>query len=616
MKSIILLPLTCLMIQYSSAQNFTRVEDLAKIDHAQRTNGVAVADYDQDGDLDIFFVGFESFDFSNDTTWNRLLKNNGDATFTDVTMAAGFDAQFVNTDIPAARGEKMGAAWGDYDNDGFPDLFLTNSREDQLYHNEGDPDGSGQVTFIDVTEQAGVIGCHQCYSASGLWWDYDQDGDLDLYVSVVNGFNIMYKNRGDGTFENVTSQLGLGGAGITWTSVAIDANRDGLIDLYNINDTQENQLLVNRGTWFDEFTSPFGLGDEGAGMGVTIGDYNNDGLFDIYITNIFSHHPNPLYTHLPARDYRDDAGAVGVENTGWGWGTHFFDCDHDGDEDLYAVNGVEEKQYIHGDLQTDVNNFFFKSLFVEGDESFVDWSVESATDGSAKARGLEVFDYDEDGDLDLLVSNSQDKPYLYRNETIDDRQSESRNWIRIWLQGTTSNRDALGSEVKVIVDGISYYRWHHGASFLGQSLKPVHFGLASAKTIDEIQVTWPNGLIESIYDVPVNQTIKIIEEGGLTTAVESAGPPLFEVVKSYPNPFSHSTTLYFNLPETGSLDVRIFSLTGQELFRRSQTNYGVDRLEISWDGTNQNGNYVPAGVYFYTMNYKNYRVSGKLLKIE
>ena len=197
-KPIALLLISLFIFNTNSAQNFVRVEDQAGLGHLTHNNGVAVADYDRDGDLDIFMVGFWSFDPFDETTWSRLLKNNGDATFEDVTLEAGFDHQFVNTDIAAARGEKMGAAWGDYDNDGYPDLFLTNSREDQLYHNEGDG------TFVDRTEQAGVVGCHQCYSASGLWWDHDRDGDLDLYVSVLNGNNIMYENKGDGTFKNIT----------------------------------------------------------------------------------------------------------------------------------------------------------------------------------------------------------------------------------------------------------------------------------------------------------------------------------------------------------------------------------------------------------------------------
>jgi len=179
MKYLALL-LAILGVQNIGAQDFTRVEDEAQLGHASHNNGVAVADYDRDGDLDIFLVGIRSFIYSEDTTWNRLFKNNGDGTFEDVTIIAGFDNQYVNDDLMAIWGEKWGAAWGDYDNDGYPDIFLTHSGEDQLYHNEGDG------TFVDVTKEAGVEGCHTCYSSSGLWWDHDRDGDLDLYVSVLS----------------------------------------------------------------------------------------------------------------------------------------------------------------------------------------------------------------------------------------------------------------------------------------------------------------------------------------------------------------------------------------------------------------------------------------------
>ncbi len=595
----------------ASGQDFIRMEDQAGLGHLTDNNGVAVADYDRDGDLDIFMVGFWSFDDQDETTWNRLLKNNGDATFADVTLAAGFDRQFVNTSVPAARGEKMGASWGDYDNDGYPDLFLTNSREDELYHNEGD--GS----FVNVTEQAGVVGCHECYTSSGLWWDPDRDGDLDLYVSRVNGNNIMYENKGDGTFDEVTSKFRLSGAGITWTSVAIDANQDGFLDLYLANDTQENQFFENQeGSIFLESTGPYGLADEGAGMGVTVGDYNNDGLFDIYVTNIFNHHPNPLYTQLPEKNYRDDARAMGVEDTGWGWGTHFFDCDHDGDLDLYAVNGVEEKGILFNEEQVDVNNFFFKSLFMEGTESFEDFSVGSATAGSARARGLEVFDYDDDGDLDLLVANSRDKPYLYRNEIIKDEQPESKNWIKIWLEGTDSNRDAYGTEVIAIIDGKTYHRWHHGAAFLGQSSKPVHFGLGSAELIDEIRITWPSGLNESVYDIPVNQTLSL-REGDNTRITGVQDDILKSSIEAYnyPNPFDVSTTLRFNVTKTGTLDVKIFSIIGEEVYTTSQLVSRSGEIQISWQGSDVQGENLSPGLYFYTAELEKDRAYGKMVKI-
>lgn len=247
-----------------TAQNFTRVEDLANLDQISKMIGVAVADYDKDGDLDIYFSGFHSFDASDATTWNRLMKNNGDGTFTDVTIEAGFGIQHSSSDLTiVCEGFKLGVAWGDYDNDGYPDLYLTNRGANQLYHNEGNG------TFVDVTDIAGVHGCTICFNASGLWWDHDRDGDLDLYISVLDGENTLYENKGDGAFNRVTDIWQLGGEGATWSSAPLDLGKDGFLDLYLANDTQINQFFENRtGFFYNEASRAYRLADEGAGMGI------------------------------------------------------------------------------------------------------------------------------------------------------------------------------------------------------------------------------------------------------------------------------------------------------------------------------------------------------------
>jgi hypothetical protein len=593
----------------ASGQEFVHVENEVGLDEARNSNGVAVADYDNDGDLDIFLVGYHSFVPSEDTTWSRLFRNNGQGAFEDVTVEAGFDRQFINMDVPAARGEKMGAAWGDYDNDGFADIFLTNSREDQLYHNNGDG------TFTDVTTKAGVQGCHNCYSASGLWWDHDTDGDLDLYVSIVNGENIMYENLGDGTFRDVTNQTGLAGAGITWTTVALDVGKDGFLDLYLANDTQINQFFENRtGLVYNEASRAYRLDDEGAGMGIAIGDYNNDGYFDLYVTNIFNHLPNPLLMNTGNRRFQNVAAEVGVDNTGWGWGTQFFDCDHDGDEDLVVVNGVEEKQSIGGVIQEDVDNFFFRNMIMEGGEGFVDYSKESGANGSARARGLEVFDYDNDGDLDMIVGNTKDHPYFYRNETIDaDQSDDGRNWIHIWLEGTISNRNAFGTQVMITVDGRSYYRWHHGAGFHGQSIKPVHFGLGESNQIDEIEVTWLSGMVESYSDIEANQIVGIKEGSGLITSIhETQGSITSGHI--YPNPFLDEARFDLRLNQPGEVTLRIFTIYGQELLREKKNVDITGSVKFIWDTTKLSGQ-IPAGVYYYIAESNSDRISGKLSKL-
>lgn len=592
------------------SQSFLRVDDVAKIDHVTKTNGVAVADYDQDGDLDIFFTGIENFNFNFPDTWNRLLQNQGDGTFKDVTVEAGFEVQYINGQELAARGEKMGASWGDYDNDGFPDLFLANSREDQLFRN------NRNGTFENVTQTAGVAGCNDCYSGSGLWWDHNRDGNLDLYVSNLRGPNIMFENNGNGTFSDVTEQTGLAGdiLGITWSSVAVDIGKDGILDLLNMNDTQENQFFENRGSVYSEAARAYRLNDEGACMGVTVGDYNNDGFFDIYITNIFSHHPNPLFSNLGDRRFADAALQQEVDNSGWGWGTHFFDADHDGDEDLYAVNGPIDK--LNQVTQPDLDNVFFKNLMVEGTPTFENRTTESGAGGLAKGKGMEVFDYDNDGDLDMVVANMEEAAYLFQNELIKGTQPADKNWIKIWLEGTTSNRDGFGSEVKITIGDKSYYRWHHGAAIFGQSIKPVHFGVGDSNKIDEIQIVWLSGRREVLFDVTVNQTLRLKEgEQELVTAIDE--DPIRQSIfqGNYPNPFTQTTTFRFESNKPGKIALKIFSTDGKLLSDFAQSNSNQGPVKFQWNGTNRQGNLLPAGIYFYQAHFDGERIHGKLVKV-
>lgn len=611
MKTLLLLFLNVFTLSTAMSQTFKRVEELAKMAHVQNTNGVAVADYDQDGDLDVFFTGLNQFDPNDETTWNRLLENKGDGTFEDVTIEAGFSIQFYNDGLRAERGEKMGVAWGDYDNDGFPDLFLANSREDQLYHNEGDG------TFVDVTEQAGVAGCQVCYSASGTWWDHDRDGDLDLYVSILNGANIFYENKGDGTFENITEREEMEGQlSITWSSVALDVGKDGFLDLLNVNDTQYNEFFENRsGQRYNEASRANRLDDDGAGMGVTIGDYNNDGFFDIYITNIYNHQPNPLFTNSGNRRFTEDAEAMGVWDTGWGWGTHFLDFDHDGDEDLAAVNGPIDK--LHQEVQPNINNILFKNTLKEGTLGFVDASTELEGSSNAKSKGFEVFDYDQDGDLDMVVANMDAPAYFYQSQTIDESKITEldENWLQIKLEGTTSNRDALGTTVEVKIGGQSYYRYHHGAAVFGQSLKPVHFGLGTGTMIDEIRFTWLTGITEAIYNIPANQILEFKEGAGTVVEEETTENPsngggvIVERHYNFPNPFRNATTISFDLAIIGNLNLKIYSVLGKLIFEADALVENIGTLDIEMDAKN-----LPAGVYYYQAEIGDKVMRGNMVK--
>jgi hypothetical protein len=307
---------------------------------------------------------------------------------------------------------------------------------------------------------------------------------------------------------------------------------------------------------------------------------------------------------------------MGVDNAGWGWGTKFFDCDHDGDEDLYVITGVMTKALINDIEQQDEDNFFFKNLLMDGTERFQNWSVESAADGEARGRGFEVFDYDSDGDLDMISANVENPPYLYQNLAISNGQPSLGNWIQIWLEGTESNRNAFGTEVKITIDDKSHYRWHHGGGIFGQSITPVHFGLGSAQVIDEIQITWPLGDVETVLDVPVNQVMRLTEgENTRVTGLEDETQEAPFEIRNYPNPFSGSTTILCDLAKPGDLELNIYSITGQELFHAEHRNAGPGFMEIVWKGRDKNGFNLPSGVYLYSANFNDHHLNGKLLKI-
>lgn len=581
------------------AQSFKLKTSEAGLSSAVRSNGVAVADYDLDGDLDIFFVAQKEYDRNNPDTWSRLFRNNGDGTFSDVTEEAG-----ILSDVTMPRGNPMGfkygANWGDYDNDGDPDLYLTNYGPNELYQNNGDG------TFTEITETAGVAGGPQDMSSTACWWDYDLDGDLDLYVSTWGGYstdpeftvNKMFENVGGDKFIDVTEVSALGDTGRTWVSLPIDADNDGWLDIYVVNDFGANTFYRNKGDkTFEEATAAFGLEDEGAGMGVTVGDFDQNGFFDIYLTNIADlvpPTPNPLFANTGEGYFINRSIELGVDRAGWAWGCEFFDCDHDGDLDLYVVNGFRLEPG---------NNVFFLNHLSEGRLRFVDVSSATGTDGGAEARGLVVFDYDNDGDLDLAVANFDGAPYLYENVTA------VKNWLKVDLEGTVSNRNAFGASVRVTINGRSDYRLNDGVEFLGHSVQPLHFGVGEASVVDELTVRWPNGVEETFTNIETNQTIKIVEGVGIVTSVEAptspaAVPKQFALLGNFPNPFNGSTVIRFELPSAGRVQVSIFNLLGRKVRTLERTFSTAGTHQLRWEGTDQQDNPLPSGFYLYRVRFQ------------
>jgi hypothetical protein len=524
----------------------------------QFTNGLAVADFNQDGLLDLYIVSREAFDKDKPETWNRLLRNVGNG-FIDETEKASLHIQFSD-DKYAEEGIKMGASWGDYNNDGYPDLFLTNYGKDQLWRNKGDG------TFEDISQKAKIEGSSDNYSSSALWWDYDNDGDLDLYVSSWQGKNRLYRNDWNDVFTDVSAQSNLEEVGRTWTSIPFDINKDGWQDIYIVNDFGENFLYQNdtKGG-FIEKTRAYGLRDIGEGMGVDICDYHNDGNFDIYLTNIWQTHQNPFFVN-DGEKFTNQARLVNLGNTGWAWGIRFFDLEHDMDEDMYVVN----QRFFEG------GNPESNKLFIKTEAGFEEKGRIYGVDNQTDARGLEVFDFNRDGDLDLFIGPWGGKPILYENRII-----AKGNWLKIQLQGTESNRDALGAVVRIKTGTQLQHRLHHGANYLGQSIKPLHFGLSGHEMIEEISIYWPSGRVEKLIDIAANQTLLIIE--GAQPAVEEpiyGTPPELstntkEILQTKlgfqitPNPVTTTARLTFNSNRKQKVRMRITDVLGKTYYEAS-----------------------------------------------
>lgn len=478
-------------------------------------SGAAWRDYDNDSRLDLYIVNSALVRPAPDAVLpkNALYRNNGDGTFTDVTDAAGV----------GDTGWGMGCAFADYDNDGDADLYVTNYKANQFYRNNGDG------TFKRFSSGAGGIG-HNGFGAGIAWGDYDADGYLDLYVGnyieyskVPQGdevffpydffgqTNILYLNKGDGGFINITNAAKVnGGFHLTLGVAAADYDADGDLDLYLANDTDQNILYRNDGELtFMNTNQPdarSGTGDIRSGMGVTWGDYDNDGDLDLFVTNWLDEN-NVLYRNNSDGTFTDVSAQSGIFASGLGktcWGTAFFDADNDGDLDLFFAAGHIDPASWESHGQADV---FLQN---NGDGTFTDISEAVGlreSDSHGVGRGVAVGDYDADGDLDLFIVNSGAKPTLLRNDG-----GNRRHWLQIRTVGSVSNRDGVGAVVKVSAGNLHQIQQvTAGDSYLSQSSLDVEFGLAHHAKVDRIVIQWPSGIVQTLTNVQANQRLVVVE---------------------------------------------------------------------------------------------------------
>jgi enediyne biosynthesis protein E4 len=504
--------------------------------------GVAVFDYNNDGLLDIFFTNgaaIPSLEKSDASYSNRLFRNNGDGTFTDVTEKAGLQG----------IGYSMGVAAGDYDNDGFVDLYVTGVNRNQLFHNNGDG------TFTDVTDRAGVGGflpkIGKAWSVTAGWFDYNNDGRLDLFVvnylnysiksaarCVQQGLpvycspvdflgtpNILYRNNGDGTFTDVSEQSHISqyvgkGMGVAFA----DYDNDGFTDIFVSNDTFENYLLHNNGD--GTFTNVAVLagvaynafGKAIAGMGVDFRDIDNDGRPDIFETAMFGE-GFPLYKNLGNGLFQDVSGAAGLSaltSRSTGWGVGIFDFDNDGNKDLFTANAdILDNAMDIAHRPYPLPNRVFRN---KGNLTFEDVSAMAGTSFSVPAahRSAAFGDLNNDGQIDAVVTVLNGPPEIWMNRSntqTGTRSGSNRNhWIILKLVGVKSNRDGLGTKVKVTTSvGTQYNQVTTAVSYNSSSDKRVHFGLGSAGVVDSIDLTWPSGIKQVLKNVKADQILTVTE---------------------------------------------------------------------------------------------------------
>ena len=505
--------------------------------------GVALFDYDNDGRLDIFLVNGARLSDpmpkgtipqkTDSQYWNRLYRQKTDGTFEDVTQKAGLQG----------TGYGMGVAVGDYDNDGFEDLYVTAYGGNKLYHN------NGNGTFTDVTQKAGVAGGG--WSTSAAWVDLDGDGFLDLVVlrylewdfddiwcgEHKEGYRaychpdffkpispLVYHNNRDGTFTEVARKIGLDKPGKGLGLAIADYDRDGHIDLFVANDSMAEFLYHNKGDGTFEdvgLVSEVAVDIDGrtyAGMGVDFADYNNDGWPDIVVTNLanqryalYQNNGDGTFTYV---SLNTGIGQMTLAHSGWG--VRFFDYDNDGWKDLLVAQGHDLDT-----IELNYPNLRYREpllLARNTGHGFVDVSAQSGNVFAQAwvSRGMAVGDLDNDGRLDAVVTTNDGPVHILHNET-----STQNHWLLLNLVGHKSNRDAIGAEVTLVTKlGPQYATVSTTGSYLSASDKRVHFGLGRESAAQRIEIRWPSGIRQMLKDVPADQILQIDEPAPSSPALK------------------------------------------------------------------------------------------------
>jgi len=580
MRKLFYLFTVIMFVNVSTAQTFTRITTGPMVNDGGGSRAVNWIDYDNDGDLDLFVTNGPSPGQN-----NLFYENNGDETFTKV------DTLIITMDNNASDG----SSWGDYNNDGYPDLFVANwyGQPNRLYKNNGDK------TFTLIS--GSIISTEVSYSETGSWGDFNKDGFLDLFVCNSGGAlkNFLYKNNGDGSFSKLTDTFlneSFKSRNIDW----IDFNSDGNPDIFVTNESNQNEnLYLNNGdTTFSIASVPSLLNLGGSTAGSNWEDIDNDGDLDVLLVN-WSNQLNHLlinngdgtFTNVNAEPFSTD-----FNNS---FGSSLGDIDNDGDLDIFIANAFTGSSRTTNYLY--INN---------GDGTFFRDTGIVATD-LGWTYGCAFGDFNKDGWLDLFLAkcfNENENNTLYKNN------GGGNNWITLNLEGIISNKTAIGAEVKLktTIFGNSFWQTRRVAGqngYCGQNLQ-LHFGLGDALKIDSLVIKWPSGIKQNVDGLDINEFHSIVEDTNVVSVnfepVQS--PHGFFLQQNYPNPFNPTTTISFSLSEFSFASLMIYDVLGKKVATLVNSYLEPGRYEKEF-----NAGELTSGIYFYTLTTKNNIATKKLL---
>lgn len=564
------------------ARNVRLIQD--KFLESGSSSAVSWVDYDDNGYLDIFIANGGT---EGDESSNHLYHNENGQGFTLITNGA------IATDVNLS----VSASWGDYDNDGLPDLFLPVRLGDNiLYHNNG----NGNFTKVTTGEIVSDGGDSWCAS----WGDYNNDGYLDLFVANLDQANFLYQNNKDGSFMKITAGDVVTEDAPSRSCAWSDFDNDGDLDLFVANSgTSVNFLYENNSGELAKVTGSIVVSEPSDSRGASWADYDNDGDLDLFVTN--RNRRNFLYRNEGGNSFTDIESSFITTQSRSSRGSGWADFDNDGDLDLFVANSGNQ-----------VNSIFLNN----GDGSFTLDSGVMDIVAHHSTIGCGWGDFDRDGDLDLKIANFEIGGI--ENDLFVNDNATGNNWINIRCVGTVSNRSAIGAKVRVKaningqpVRQLNEISSQTGGGYGSQNSLNAEFGLGDATIIDSVTIEWPSGIVQYLEDIAVNQYLQINEGEDPVSIETDTGfiPEAFILHQNYPNPFNPSTIISFILPNSAFIELRVYNLLGQEIRELLSEHKSKGKHVVNWDGKDQFGSQASSGLYIYQINTGHSVFSRKML---